>query len=170
MAVLSRLGGVTRTEDSRGPTWVSARAWSRRWPRWAPWAAAMWSAGYAVVAATWAGLRIAVPWRPGAPLTSGALLTLSLIGLVGGLASLGSRRVSSRRWVGVTVQVALIGAIAVFGIGMAAPPEYLVTLAVTLPGLASRRSARPVTPAGEQQGMGRRGTAFRARRSRARIP
>ncbi|GCD94814.1 hypothetical protein [Embleya hyalina] len=103
---------------------IPARVLRRR-PGWAPGAAVVAAAVYAVVQVAWAVTGTAVPWKAHSAHPAVVQYTLALVALLAGTAAcLAPRtRQASRGVAGV-----LLGAIPVLGFGMAPLPAYLVTI------------------------------------------
>ncbi|MGE7386385.1 hypothetical protein ACQKM2_13010 [Streptomyces sp. NPDC004126] len=120
----SETGGV------RGSVW-----WWRRWPVWAPAAAASWGVAYAAVEVTWAVTGTTVPWKDHSAYAPGVQLFLAALALLAGGACLASTRSLSRPG-RAAVATALVVTLPVFVVGMTGLPIHFVTLA-TLSGIES---------------------------------
>ncbi|MFG2992362.1 hypothetical protein ACGFZK_24265 [Streptomyces sp. NPDC048257] len=102
--------------------------WSRRWPTWAPHAAAVWGVLFAVVEVTWATSGATVSWSPDIAYAPTVQLLLAVLAVLAAAACLATTRTLARRG-RVTVAAALILAVPVFVMGMASLPAHFVTLA-----------------------------------------
>ncbi|WP_331772024.1 hypothetical protein OG948_51610 (plasmid) [Embleya sp. NBC_00888] len=103
------------------------RRWWRRWPVWAPTAAAVSAGAYAVVEAAWAVTDSAVPWKAHSAYPGAVQLGLGALALVAGGAAWAGRRAVGARVRRITGGV-LVGSIPVVGFGMAPLPAYVVTI------------------------------------------
>ncbi|MGA4837911.1 hypothetical protein [Streptomyces sp. G45] len=111
----------TRSPGPRPP-------WRRRWPDWAPRAAAAWNAAVAVVQALWAATGTAVPVAGERLYPAALLLTTAVLALAAAGAALATTRTlppRGRRAVGAAL-VVLIGAL---GWGAPGLPVSFVTIA-----------------------------------------
>ncbi|MEU3316742.1 hypothetical protein ABZ743_29235 [Streptomyces sp. NPDC006662] len=109
--------------------------WRRRWPRWAPAAAALWAVLYAAVEVTWAASGTTVPWKAHSAYAPAVQLFLAAVALLGGGACLATTR-TLRRPLRAVVVTALTATLAVCVVGMNGLPVYFVTQA-TLSGIES---------------------------------
>ncbi|KOV13073.1 hypothetical protein ADK60_31050 [Streptomyces sp. XY431] len=109
--------------------------WRRRWPAWAPTAAALWGALYAAVEITWAATRTTVQWKEHSAYAPGVQLSLAALALLAGAACLAGTRPPAGPG-RVAVAAALMVALPLFAVGMSGLPLYFVTL-VTLSGVES---------------------------------
>lgn len=109
--------------------------WWRRWPVWAPVAAASWGVLYAAVEVTWAVTGTTVQWKEHAAYAPGVQLFLAALALLAGGACLASTRTLAKPG-RVAVATALIVALPVFVVGMNGLPIYFVTI-TTLSGIES---------------------------------
>ncbi|WP_214664451.1 hypothetical protein, partial [Streptomyces javensis] len=107
------------------PGW---RVWPRQWPRWAPYATAVWGVVYAAVQTVWAATGTTVPWSPHVAYAPGVELALAVLALLAAGVCLATPWPLARRG-RVTVAAVLAVAIPVFAMGMASLPAYVVTLA-----------------------------------------
>ncbi|MFJ8160204.1 hypothetical protein ACIRBY_04650 [Streptomyces sp. NPDC096136] len=123
-------GGVPRP-SAAGP----GRTWWRRWPSWAPGAAASWGVSYAAVEVAWAAAGTTVPWRAHAAHAPAVQLLLAALAVLAGGACLATTRTLRRRG-RVAVAAVLITTIPVFVLGTVGLPVHFVTL-VTLSGVES---------------------------------
>src|SRR5690348_16457473 len=103
-------------------------SWVRRWPLWAPRAAAVWGAVYAVVQVLWWAAGTTVPWKPHEATPAWVLLGSGVLAVAAGTAGVAAAGVRARRG-RRAVAVVLAVALPVFAVGMASVPEYVVTLA-----------------------------------------
>ncbi|MFC8419571.1 hypothetical protein ACFUN7_01510 [Streptomyces sp. NPDC057236] len=102
--------------------------WARRWPRWAPYAAAVWGGAYAVVQAVWAVTSTTVPLTPDDSYTSATQGLLASVGVV----AAGAGLAATRTWAGwrhAATTVSLCAAVLVYLLGAASLPAHFVTLA-----------------------------------------
>ncbi|MFH8561383.1 hypothetical protein [Streptomyces sp. NPDC017988] len=111
---------------ARTPLWAG---WPRRWPEWAPAAAASCGAAYAVTEATWAVTGTTVPFTPHTPYAPMVQLTLAGLALAAGVACLATRRRQLDRPGRTAVWGALILTTPVFAMGATGLPAYFVALA-----------------------------------------
>lgn len=102
--------------------------WSRRWPVWIPYAAAVWGLLFAAVQVAWAATGTAVPWSPDVAYARAVLWFLAALAVVAAGACLATGRRLARRG-GVAVAASLILTVPVFVMGMAGLPAHFVTLA-----------------------------------------
>lgn len=102
--------------------------WSRRWPRWAPHAAAVWGVLFAAVQITWAASGATVPWSPHIAYAPTVQLLLAGLAVLAAGACLASTRTLGGRG-RVMVAAALILAVPVSVLGMATLPAHFVMLA-----------------------------------------
>lgn len=102
--------------------------WSRRWPTWAPHAAAVWGVLFAVVQVTWAASGTTVPWSPDVAYAPTVQLLLSAIAVLAAGSCLATTRTLARRG-RVVVAAALMLAVPASVVGMASLPAYFVMLA-----------------------------------------
>lgn len=116
-------GGAMRSSaDAR---WL---VWARRWPRWAPFAAAVWCGAYAAVQAVWAGTGTTVPLKPHESYTPATQVSLAAVGILAACACLAATRTLTGRGRVVTT-ASLIVVTPVFLVGMASLPAHFVALA-----------------------------------------
>ncbi|MFJ4095281.1 hypothetical protein ACIPYS_27140 [Kitasatospora sp. NPDC089913] len=109
--------------------------WRRRWPVWAPTAAALWGALYAAVEIAWAATRTTVQWKEHAAYAPGVQLSLAALAVLAGAACLATTRPLARAG-RVAVAAVLAVALPLFAVGTSGLPLYFVTL-VTLSGVES---------------------------------
>ncbi|MFB7467695.1 hypothetical protein ACFCZ1_30090 [Streptomyces sp. NPDC056224] len=102
--------------------------WSRRWPTWAPHAAAVWGVLFAAVQVTWAASGATVPWSPNVAYAPTVQLLLAAIAVLAAGACLATTRTLARRG-RVMVAAPLFLAVLVCVMGMASLPAYFVMLA-----------------------------------------
>ncbi|MFD4025084.1 hypothetical protein ACFWRV_16430 [Streptomyces sp. NPDC058576] len=102
--------------------------WSRRWPVWIPYAAAVWGLLFAAIQVTWAATGTTVPWSPDVAYAPAVLFLLAALAVVAAGACLATGRPLAGRG-RVTVAASLILTVPVFVMGMAGLPAYFVTLA-----------------------------------------
>ncbi len=136
---------VAVSTDSRTSTGAGAApgtgtaAWRRRWPTWAPRAAAVWGVAYAAVQAGWAATGTSVPVTPHQACTPAVHFGLASLAVLGGAAARATLRPLDgfpRRAVGAALAVA----VTVFGAGALGAMTIVVTL-VTLSGIESATGA-----------------------------
>jgi len=113
-----------------GPKSTGARTgrWARRWPLWAPWAAAVWSGVYATVQIIWSVAGATVPWKPHEAIAAPVLLLFGALAVLAGTASVATLQTLPRSG-RAAVALILAAALPVFAIGMASLPVYFVALA-----------------------------------------
>ncbi|MER6299874.1 hypothetical protein ABT247_09910 [Kitasatospora sp. NPDC001539] len=110
-------------------------SWRRRWPSWAPTAAAAWAGLYAAVEVAWAMTGTTVQWKEHAAYAPGVQLLLAALALLAGGACLATTRRLAKPG-RVAVAAALVVALPVLLVGMTGLPLYFVTL-VTFSGVES---------------------------------
>ncbi|MEV7614096.1 hypothetical protein [Streptomyces sp. NPDC089799] len=101
--------------------------WSRRWPAWAPRAAALWGAVYAAVEITWAAAGTTVPWKAHASHAPAVQLLLAALALLAGTACLATTRTLGGP-ARAAVATALTVTLPVFVVGTIGLPIHFVTL------------------------------------------
>ncbi|MFI6445788.1 hypothetical protein [Kitasatospora sp. NPDC050543] len=112
-----------------GPPMEAAgwRVWLRRWPGWAPHAAAGWGVLFAGIEVSWSASGATVPWSPDAAYAPAVQVFLAAVAVLAAAACLATTRTLARRG-RVMVAAALILAVPVFTMGMASLPAYFVSL------------------------------------------
>lgn len=113
---------------TKSHTYAGWAVWSRRWPAWAPYAAAVWGVSFAAVQVAWALSGATVPWSPHAAYAPSVQLALAALAVVAAAACLATTRTLAGRG-RAAVAAALILTVPVFALGMASLPAYFVTLA-----------------------------------------
>lgn len=121
---------TTQTHEGTPPLAPTPRwtGWARRWPEWVPAAAVTCGAVYAVVEATWAMTRSAVPFTLHTSYSPVVQLILVGLAIAAGIACRATRR-QLERPCRIAVGGALILTIPVFAMGATGLPAYFVTLA-----------------------------------------
>ncbi len=105
---------------------VGWTGWSRRWPVWIPYAAAVWGLLFAAIQVTWAPTGMTVPWSPDVAYAPAVLLFLAALAVAAAGACLATGRPLAGRG-RVAVAASLILTVPVFVMGMAGLPAYVVT-------------------------------------------
>ncbi|MEU3053142.1 hypothetical protein [Streptomyces griseus] len=101
--------------------------WSRRWPAWAPHAAAVWGVVFAAVQVVWAAAGATVLWSPDVAYAPAVHLLLAAIAVLAAVACLATTRTLAGRGRAL-VAAALTLAVPAAVMGTASLPAYFVML------------------------------------------